>query len=86
MTGLRLVAIDPGTDGGHCPALLVDDATGDLLFQGPQVTSESELAEVNGQSPIGPGEIVGRIPARMRGVLLKALTEEADADTGTERL
>lgn len=86
MSALRLVAIDPGTDGGHCPALLVDDATGDLLFQGPPVTSEVELAEVNGQSPIGPDEIVGRIPARMRGVLLKALMEEADANTRPEKL
>ncbi|MEU8799548.1 hypothetical protein [Actinomadura sp. 7K507] len=86
MSALRLVAIDPGTDGGHCPALLVDDATGDLLFQGPQVTSEAELAEVNGQSPIGPNEIVGRIPARMREVLLKALMEEADADPRPEKL
>ncbi|MEU8797768.1 hypothetical protein [Spirillospora sp. NPDC048819] len=86
MAALRLVAIDPGTDGGHCPALLVDDATGDLLFQGPQVTSEAELTEVSGQSPIGPNEIIGRIPARMRDVLLKALLEEADANTGTEKL
>ncbi|MGI5324847.1 hypothetical protein [Actinomadura nitritigenes] len=86
MAALRLVAIDPDTDGGHCPALIVDDATGDLLFQGPQVTSAGELAEVDGLSPIGPNEIVGRIPARMRDVLLKALMEEADADAGTQRL
>lgn len=86
MADLRLLVIDPGTDGGHCPAVILEESTGDLLFQGPQVTAEAELAEVNGFSPIGPGEIVGRIPARMRSALLRALMEAEDADAGTEGL
>jgi hypothetical protein len=84
MAALRLLVIDPGTDGGHCPAVIMEETTGDLLFQGPQVTSEGELAGVNGLSPIGPDEIVGRIPARMRGALLRALMEAEDADAGAE--
>ncbi|MBT2210474.1 MULTISPECIES: hypothetical protein [Actinomadura] len=85
MAGLRLVAIDPDTDGAHCPALIME-GTGDLLFQGTHVTSEAELSAVDGLSPIGPGEVVIRIPARMRNVLLRALMEEVHADPGTERL
>lgn len=35
---LILVAIDPGTDGDHCPAAFIDEETGDLLFQGRSPT------------------------------------------------
>lgn len=31
---LVFIAIDPDTTGDHCPALFVDEETGDLLFQG----------------------------------------------------
>ncbi|TMR05424.1 hypothetical protein ETD83_06920 [Actinomadura soli] len=86
MAALRLLVLDPGTDGGHCPAVFVDGTTGDLLFQGSHVTCEGVLAEVDGLSRIGPDEIVGRIPARMRGALLRALMEADDADAGTEGL
>lgn len=88
MEALRLIAIDPGTDGGHCPATFIVAPSGDLLFQGPEVTSEKELAAVDGLSPIGPDETVVRIPARMRTVLLRALleAEAVDADTGTKGL
>jgi hypothetical protein len=84
MAALRLLVIDPNTDGGHCPAVMLEQTTGDLLFQGPQVRSEGDLAEVNGLSPIGPDEIVGRIPARMRSALLRALMEAEDANAGVE--
>ncbi|QFG22794.1 hypothetical protein [Actinomadura sp. WMMB 499] len=86
MATLRLLVIDPDTDGGHCPAIMVEETAGDLLFQGPRVTSESELAEVDGLSPLGPDEIVGRIPARMRAALLRALMEADGADAGADGL
>lgn len=76
---LLLIALDPGTSGTDCPALFLDTNTGDLVFQGYEVTNEDELAQVNGASRIRPGEVVGRIPARMRKSVLRALLE---ADSG----
>lgn len=34
----RFIAIDPGTDTEHCPAVFIEEETGDLLFQGWTVT------------------------------------------------
>ena len=31
---LRFLAIDPDTNGENCPALFLEEETGDLLFQG----------------------------------------------------
>jgi hypothetical protein len=31
---LIFIAIDPETDSDHCPAVFVEEETGDLLFQG----------------------------------------------------
>lgn len=33
---LKFIAIDPDTDREHCPAVFVEEGTGDLLFQGRQ--------------------------------------------------
>ena len=48
---LVLVAIDPGTDGDHCPAVFIEEETGDLLFQGWTVTDPETLAEVDTPQP-----------------------------------
>ena len=42
---LIFIAIDPDTNGDHCPALFVEEETGDLLFQGWTVTDPVVLAE-----------------------------------------
>ncbi len=47
---LKFIAIDPDTDTDHCPAVFVEEETGDLLFQGWTVTSPATLAEVDGHS------------------------------------
>jgi hypothetical protein len=44
--GLKFIAIDPDTDTDHCPAVFVEEGTGDLLFQGWTVTEAATLAEV----------------------------------------
>ena len=31
---LIFITIDPETDSDHCPAVFVEEETGDLLFQG----------------------------------------------------
>jgi hypothetical protein len=69
---LTMVAIDPGTDGDNCPAVFIEDETGDLLFQGWTVTAPETLTDVGRHSPIADDESVVRLPARMRAVILEA--------------
>ena len=45
---LIFIAIDPETDSDHCPAVFVEEETGDLLFQGWTVTDPATLAESAG--------------------------------------
>ena len=70
---LVFIAIDPDTTGDHCPAVFVDEETGDLLFQGWTVTDPPTLADVTRHSPIADDESVVRLPARMRAMILEAL-------------
>lgn len=79
---LRFVAIDPETDTEHCPAVFIEEKTGDLLFQGWTVTDIATLAEVDGHSSVAAGESVVRLPARMRPIILEALN---DADAAVQR-
>ncbi len=43
---LIFMTIDPETDSDHCPAVFVEEETGDMLFQGWTVTDPPTLAEV----------------------------------------
>jgi hypothetical protein len=70
---VRFIGIDPATPGGKCPAVFVDEETGDFLFQGWTVTDPSVLAQVAAHSPIADYESVVRLPARMREIILEAL-------------
>jgi hypothetical protein len=69
---LIFIAIDPETDSDHCPAVFVEEDTGDLLFQGWIVTDPATLAEVSRHSPVAGNESVVRLPARMRETILEA--------------
>ena len=82
---LRFIAIDPETDSEHCPAVFVDEGTGDMLFQGWSVTDPATLAEVGDHSPIGDDESVVRLPARMRAIILEALNGAGAAVQRTDR-
>ena len=42
---LEFIGIDPGTDGDNCPAVFIEEETGDLLFQGWTVTDAQTLVE-----------------------------------------
>lgn len=72
---LRFLCIDPGTNGDECPAVLLDEETGDLVVVVKTVTDPAELAKVAKHTPIGDDESVGRLPARMKAVILEALKE-----------
>ena len=76
---LRFLAIDPDTNGENCPALFVEQETGDLLFQGWTVTDPQILADVARHSPIAGNESVVRLPARMRVIILEALSGDGSA-------
>ncbi|WP_067483723.1 hypothetical protein [Actinomadura hibisca] len=69
---IRFVGIDPETPGGNCPAVYVDDATGDLLIQGWTITDLAELAAMAEHSPLLPNETIVRLPARMLGIVREA--------------
>ena len=70
---LRFLAIDPDTNGENCPALFLEEETGDLLFQGWTVTDPVVLAESGTHSPLAETESLVRLPARMRAIILEAL-------------
>lgn len=70
---LRFVGIDPDTNGDHCPAVFVDEETGDLLFQGWTESDPQALTEVATHSPIAGHESVVRLPARMRHIVMEAV-------------
>ena len=64
----------PRDDSDHCPAVFVEEETGDLLFQGWTITDPATLAEVSQRSPVADNESVVRLPARMREIILEALS------------
>jgi hypothetical protein len=76
---LRFLAIDPDTNGENCPALFLEEETGDLLFQGAAVTDPVVLAESGTHSPLGETEGLVRLPARMRTIILEALSGDGSA-------
>jgi hypothetical protein len=69
---LSFVGITPVTPDSECPAVYVDEDTGDLWFQGEVVTDPEALAEVAGHSPIGAKESVVKLPAIMRQIIVEA--------------
>lgn len=74
---LRFIGIDPNTNGGNCPSVWVDEASGDLVFQGTEVTDQATLAEVAARSPIAGHETIVRLPARMRAIIQEACGDGA---------
>ncbi|MGH3381980.1 MAG: hypothetical protein ACRDP6_45360 [Actinoallomurus sp.] len=74
---LRFIGIDPGTNGGNCPSVWVDDESGDFFFQGWEVSDRVTLSEISSRSPIAGHERVVRLPARMREVIQEACSDKA---------
>ena len=82
---LLFIAIDPDTDKDHCPAVFIEEETGDLLFQGGTVTEAATLADAARHSPLAGNESVVRLPARMRAIILEALSEHGPAVQRADR-
>ena len=87
---LVFAGIDPDTGGDNCPAVFIEDETGDLIFQGWTVIDPKMLAEVAQHSPTADNESVARLPARMREIIMEALNGRGAtiqrADRGDDRL
>ncbi len=82
---LRFVGIDPETGGDHCPAVFLDEETGDFLLQGWTVTDPDTLSAIAGHSPIADNESVVRLPARMRDIIMEAVSGHGTAIPRTDR-
>lgn len=76
---LVFIGIDPATNGLNCPAVFADADTGDLLLQGWTVSDQQVLADMAAHSPLGRGESAVRLPARMKAMILDAVSGGADA-------
>ena len=69
---LSFVGITPNTPDNECPAVYVDEDTGDIWFQGER-SPTGRLAEVAGHSPIGARESVVKLPPVMRSIIMEAV-------------
>jgi hypothetical protein len=70
---LSFIGITPDTPDNGCPAVYVDEDTGDIWIQGETVTHPVALAEVGRHSPIGPGEAVVKVPPVMKSFVMEAV-------------
>lgn len=71
---LSFVGITPDTPVNECPAVYVDEDTGEFWFQGETVTDPIALAEVAAHSPIGVNESVVKLPPIMASIILEAVS------------
>jgi hypothetical protein len=65
------------------PAVFIDRATGDLVFQGWTEADAVVLAEISSYSRTAGNESSVRMPARMKPMILRAL-EALDGDTAQQ--
>lgn len=70
---LSFVGIIADTINDGCPAVYVDEDTGDMWFQGEAVTDPAALAEVARHSPIGASEAVVKLPPGMKSFVMEAV-------------
>jgi hypothetical protein len=70
---LSFVGITPNTPDNECPAVFVDEDSGDIWFQGETVTDPTELEEITRHSPIGEKESVVKLPPDMKAIILEAV-------------
>ncbi|RJL23186.1 hypothetical protein D5H75_32935 [Bailinhaonella thermotolerans] len=78
---LRFLVVDPNTQGDDCPAMQVNEETGDLAFVGETITDPDALTQLSASSGIKESETAILIPARMRKLILEALRELEDDPT-----
>ncbi|WP_119728025.1 hypothetical protein [Thermomonospora amylolytica] len=80
---LEFYGKDDASKNQGSPAVFVDRATGDLVFQGWTETDAAVLAEISSYSRTAENESSVRMPARMKPMILKAL-EALDGHTADQ--
>ena len=70
---ISFVGITPETPTNECPAVYVDEDTGDFWFQGETITDTAVLAEIASHSPVGANEAVVKLPPVMAAIILEAV-------------
>jgi hypothetical protein len=70
---LRFIGKDPESDTNNCPAVFIEEETGDLLFQGWTVTDPAALDQAGSHSSLAGNESLVRLPARMQAIIMEAL-------------
>jgi hypothetical protein len=60
-----------------CPSVWVDEATGDILFQGAEELDADNRSEIIARNRLLPDERIVRLPARMRDIIAQALENTA---------
>jgi hypothetical protein len=76
---LEFIGKDPESDTNNCPAVFIEEETGDFLLQGWTVTDPATLTESGTHSPLADNESLVRLPARMRAIILEALNGQSAA-------
>jgi hypothetical protein len=82
---LEFIGKDPESDTNNCPAVFIEEATGDFLLQGWTVTDSATLADAGRHSPLADNESLVRVPARMRAIIMEALHGESAAVQRADR-
>lgn len=82
---LEFIGKDPESDTNNCPAVFIEEETGDFLLQGWTVTDPRTLAESGQHSPLADNESLVRLPARMRAIIMEALNDQGAAVQRTDR-
>ncbi|MFD0901488.1 hypothetical protein [Actinomadura sediminis] len=83
IVALEFYGKDDTSKNQGSPAVFVDRATGELLFQGWTETDAAVLDEISSYSRTASNESSVRMPARMKPVILRAL-EALDGETPNE--
>jgi hypothetical protein len=76
---LEFIGKDPESDTNNCPAVFIEEETGDFLLQGWTVTDPATVADAGSHSPLADNESLVRLPARMRAIIMEALHGESAA-------
>ncbi len=77
---LSFIGITPDTPDNGCPAVFVEEDTGDLWVLGETVTDPDALAEVERHSPVGAAEAVVKVPPALRSFVLEAVSGTYERD------
>ena len=69
---LQFYGKDPDCPGNNCPAVFLDEETGDVYFRGETVVDPALLAKLSEDCGTSDSESVVKLPARMAEMIVEA--------------